>query len=141
MRTRLPLLLAVTLALAAGSAAAQPTGEAAAKAVPGAPTKAVPAKAGSTTRPAASRAAKTTAPARTKSASAAPRTLSDITIEGEIPVPQVLFITARDQRRFMDLHHRRYLMSSVEIGERTVLPTTLTVIRKPTSGARKETSP
>jgi len=33
---------------------------------------------------------------------AAPRTLESITIEGEVAVPQVLFITARDVRRFRD---------------------------------------
>lgn len=36
-------------------------------------------------------------------------TLEDITIEGEIAMPQVLFITARDQYRYRDLLHRRYL--------------------------------
>src|SRR5882672_5250818 len=47
---------------------------------------------------------------------AGPRTLEDIHIEGEIPVPQVLFITARDQRRFLQFQHRRYLKTSREIG-------------------------
>lgn len=74
-------------------------------------------------------------------ATTAPRTLEDIRIEGDIPVPQVLFITARDQRRFMDLHHHRYLRSSLDLGERTVGPTALTVLRAPVSGERKETSP
>jgi hypothetical protein len=88
-------------------------------------------------------AAKTPAatPPRTTAGKAAPRTLEDIRIEGDIPVPQVLFITARDQRRFMDLHHRRYLPSSLSLGERTVVPTTLTVLRTPVSGDRKEQSP
>lgn len=72
---------------------------------------------------------------------AAPRTLEDIRIEGDIPVPQVLFITARDQRRFMDLHHHRYLRSSLDLGERTVGPTALTVLRAPVTGERKETLP
>ncbi len=70
-----------------------------------------------------------------------PRTLEAIRIEGEIPVPQVLFITARDQRRFMDLHHRRYLLTSLEIGERTVFPAALVVVRTPVSGATRETNP
>jgi hypothetical protein len=71
---------------------------------------------------------------------AAPRMLEDIRIEGEVPVPQVLFITARDQRRFMDLHHRRYLKTSFEIGARTVFPSALTVVHTPEPGADKESS-
>jgi hypothetical protein len=97
------------------------------------------------TAPAGSAPAKSTpsssAPAKRAAGREAPRTLEDIRIEGDVPVPQVLFITARDQRRFMDLHHRRYLQSSLQIGERTVVPTSLTVLRKPISGERKETSP
>jgi hypothetical protein len=58
-----------------------------------------------------------------------PRRLEDIHIEGEVPVPQVLFITARDQRRFMDFHHRRYLRTSQQLGEATALPTGSVVIR------------
>jgi len=54
---------------------------------------------------------------------AGPRRLEDIHIEGEIPAPQVLFITARDQRRFTRFHHERYLKSSLEVGEATPLPT------------------
>lgn len=77
------------------------------------------------------------APAR----QAAPRTLEDIRIEGEIPVPQVLFITARDQRRFMELHHHRYLASSRELGERIVFPQALVVIHTPVTGTAKEQSP
>ena len=57
----------------------------------------------------------------------APRTLDDINIQGEIPVPQVLFITARDQRRFLDFQHRRYLKNSQRVGETTVLPSWIAV--------------
>jgi hypothetical protein len=59
--------------------------------------------------------------------SAAARTLDDIHIEGEIPVPQVLFITARDQRRFLEFQNRRYLRTSRKIGEDTVLPSRIVV--------------
>jgi len=52
-----------------------------------------------------------------------PRRLEDIHIEGEIPAPQVLFVTARDQRRFTRFHHQRYLKTSVQVGETTQLPT------------------
>lgn len=51
------------------------------------------------------------------------RTLDEITIEGEIAVPQVLFIMARERHRYLDRLHRRYLKSSVEIGRETRFPT------------------
>ena len=51
--------------------------------------------------------------------SSAARTLDDIHIEGEIPVPQVLFITARDQRRFLGFQPQRYLRSSRQLAEAT----------------------
>jgi hypothetical protein len=66
------------------------------------------------------------AAARNRSAAPA-RTLEDIHIEGEIPVPQVLFITARDQRRFVGFHHRRYLRTSRKIGEDTAVPSRIIV--------------
>jgi hypothetical protein len=60
-------------------------------------------------------------------AAAAARTLDEIHIEGEIPVPQVLFITARDQRRFMEFQHRRYLRTSRTLGAATALPSRIVV--------------
>lgn len=87
-------------------------------------------------RPASAEPAMPPPPARTAPAS---RTLGDIHIEGEIAVPQVLFITARDQRRFMEFQHRRYLRTSLEIGEQTVLPSRIAVIRSLPADARKET--
>jgi len=59
----------------------------------------------------------------------APRRLEDIRIEGEIPVPQVLFITARDQRRFMEFQHHRYQRTSLELGRATTLPSPIVVPR------------
>ena len=50
------------------------------------------------------------------------RTLDEITIEGELDVPQVLFITARDRQRYFDHLHRAYLRNSLEIGLETVFP-------------------
>ena len=73
-----------------------------------------------------------TAPARTM---AAPRRLEDIHIEGEIPAPQVLFVTARDQRRFTRFHHRRYLKTSVQVGETTPLPTRVALTSRPATPA------
>ena len=69
------------------------------------------------------------------------RRLEDIHIEGEIPVPQVLFVTARDQRRFMDFHHRRYLKTSLQIGQETVFPSWITLVGNRPDVAGKETTP
>jgi hypothetical protein len=69
----------------------------------------------------------TAADAARPKAGASARTLQDIHIEGEIPVPQVLFITARDQRRFMEFQHRRYLRTCLQLGESTLVPTTIVV--------------
>jgi hypothetical protein len=60
-------------------------------------------------------------------AEASKRTLDDIHIEGEIPVPQVLFITTRDQRRFMGFQYRRYLRTSRKLGEDTAVPSRIIV--------------
>jgi hypothetical protein len=50
------------------------------------------------------------------------RTLDEITIEGEVAVPQVLFITARDRPRYEDRLHRRYLRGSLDLARTTPLP-------------------
>ncbi len=65
---------------------------------------------------------------------AAARRLEDIHIEGEIPAPQVLFVTARDQRRFTRFHHQRYLKSSLQVGEETLLPTRIATTGNPAVG-------
>ena len=67
----------------------------------------------------------------------APRTLDDIHIEGEIPVPQVMFITARDQRRFMEFQHHRYTRTSLELGRGTAMPSRV-VVPEPGPVAGKE---
>ena len=67
----------------------------------------------------------------------APRMLDDIHIEGEIPVPQVLFITARDQRRFMEFQHHRYQKTSLELGRATTTPARI-VVTAPVPAERKE---
>jgi hypothetical protein len=67
----------------------------------------------------------------------APRTLDDIHIEGEIPVPQVLFITAREQRRLMEFQHHRYQRTSLELGRATATPARI-VVTSPTPAERKE---
>jgi len=69
------------------------------------------------------------------------RRLDDIHIEGEIAVPQVLFITARDQRRFLDFQHHRYLKTSVAVGEAATFPSRIAATPGPSLDARKETAP
>lgn len=75
-----------------------------------------------------SRTSTTHAAASTRTG-AAPRRLEDIHIEGEIPAPQVLFITARDQRRFLGSQHRRFLRTARELGEATPLPSEVIITR------------
>lgn len=70
-----------------------------------------------------------------------PRRLDEINIEGEIAVPQVLFVTARDQRRFMDFQQRRYVKSSLEVGTEKAFPTWIAVIHPTTADPHKETHP
>ena len=59
----------------------------------------------------------------TKTAKApATRTLDAIRIEGEIDVPQVLFITARDYRRFRDGAPQKYQTTSADVAKTIPLP-------------------
>lgn len=51
-----------------------------------------------------------------------PRTLDEINIEGEVDMPQVLFITARERFRTDDKLHRRYLKSCAQIGREAEVP-------------------
>lgn len=98
------------------------------------------------TSAAARRTPATSAVTRTRSAAdtstkprprVGPRMLDDIHIEGEIPVPQVLFITARDQRRFMEFQHHRYQRTSLELGRATATPSRV-VVTTPAPAERKE---
>ena len=63
--------------------------------------------------------AKATPPVKATSAT---RTLDAIRIEGEIDVPQVLFITARDYRRFRDGAPSKYQTTSADIAKSIPLP-------------------
>lgn len=53
------------------------------------------------------------------------RTLEAIQIEGEIAIPQVLFITSRDHPRFRDQLRERYHKSAVQIGQEASWPTVI----------------
>ncbi len=104
-------------------------------------------------RPGAKHAASSAVPASKHAASSAPkpkpaehvdgmpRTLDDVHIEGEIAVPQVLFITAREQRRFMDFQHHRFMRNSKQLGEETPYPTWVAVTHDQPIDRRKEKSP
>lgn len=89
-----------------------------------------------TVAPAASAHAPAKPPGAVRPGSAA-RTLDDIHIEGEIPVPQVLFITARDQRRFLEFQPHRYLRSSRQLAEATLPPGWIVVTRSPLTPAEE----
>lgn len=119
------LLLALALAAPAEAAPAAPAGRAAA------------AHRGISPRTRTAVRADTTGHARPR---VAPRTLDDIHIEGEIPVPQVLFITAREQRRFMEFQHHRYQRTSLELARSTATPQRI-VVTGPAPTERKEKQP
>ena len=134
MKSRETLVFAVVLAvaLAVNAVAAEPGSGAAAAPAPRAKTTAVSAKSDtSATSRASARRAQPVAKA------AASRRLEVTHIQGDIPVPQVLFVTARDQRRFMSVHHQRYLKSSRKLAESTPLPERMIVTR----GERPEVEP
>jgi len=138
------VVVALWLACGAGVAAAQraaPTTAPATTAGPAAATPtSTPAKAARTAAPKSARrtgaahAGANTAPKSSPRPAAgtaapkdgAPRRLTDVHIEGEMPVPQVLFITARDQRRYVDFQHQRYLRDSRALGAATATPTRVT---------------
>ena len=61
-------------------------------------------------------------------APAATRTLDAIRIEGEIDVPQVLFITARDYRRFRDGTPAKYQTTSAVIAKSVPLPNRVRIV-------------
>ncbi|HTM57171.1 MAG TPA: hypothetical protein VL123_02020 [Candidatus Udaeobacter sp.] len=125
MRRRIVFAGLVALTLTVAAAQADP-------AAPGADRAAAPAHASKSAvskapaskarRSPRSRAGTSASGIKPPAADSTQRRLTDIHIEGEIPVPQVLFVTASDQRRFIDLQHRRYLRSAAELGKATGLP-------------------
>ena len=87
----------------------------------------------------AAKAAKA-APAKPAPVKAQARRLEDIRIEGDVPVPQVIFVTARDPRRFMDFQHRRYLKDSRELGRETVFPSRVHLVGSVPAVIHKESA-
>jgi len=142
MKTRTCLFLVcmgcVADAALAASSPSPPSARAAVAKMPAKTTAKAPAKrAASAPKPAAG-ATKAVAGSSKAAGKEGPRTLQDIHIEGEIPVPQVLFITARDQRRFLDFQLRRYLRTSQQVGEQTALPSWIGVTGQQPTDERKE---
>jgi len=133
MISRLLLAIALLVVAPSPSVSAARTGTTA-KRAPTARTKHASSARAKKTAPAA-RATATAPPDSSARLAGGPRKLEDIHIEGEIPAPQVLFVTARDQRRFTRFHHQRYLKTSVQVGETTQLPTRVALTNHPPTSA------
>jgi hypothetical protein len=145
MNARLIRSIAMTLALlTCASALAHAAGDATVSSTPPARKAAVkraPVRKTSAAKPASVKTTDAAPAAKDEKTAGLPRRLDEINIEGEIAVPQVLFVTARDQRRFMDFQQRRYVKSSLEVGTEKVFPTWIAVIHSPTADPHKETKP
>ena len=133
MRSReaLALSLVLTIALAVNAVAAAPAAKVA-------ETRAARATSAVAAKPDSSATSRTSASRKVtvaKAPAATSRRLDVTHIQGDIPVPQVLFVTARDQRRFMSAHHQKYLKSSRTLAESTPIPTRMIVARGETSEA------
>jgi len=61
-------------------------------------------------------------------AAPAPRTLEEITIEGEVRLPQVLFITSRESTRPLDWLDHYAPPDAAEVARTTPLPSRIDVI-------------
>jgi hypothetical protein len=57
-------------------------------------------------------------------------TLEAINIEGNLDLPQVLFITSQDQLRYPDDFHRTYQKDFVRVGREAKLPRRLTLSKE-----------
>lgn len=58
------------------------------------------------------------------------RTLDAINIDGEIAVPQVLFITGRDVRRYRDGLEWKFRKNTLDVARSLELPTRLRIVAK-----------
>jgi hypothetical protein len=66
------------------------------------------------------------APTKPPAKSNHPRTLEEISIEGQVDLPEVLFISSRERIKTNEFHHRRYLKSAAQIAEVAEFPRRLT---------------
>jgi hypothetical protein len=78
-------------------------------------------------KPAAADSTAAARPAAKPKKPAAVRTIDAITIEGEIAVPQVLFITSRDNRRYRDGLGKQFRMSTTDVARALTAPRSLCV--------------
>lgn len=84
------------------------------------------------------RAAAATAPApATATRESGARRLDDIHIEGEIPVPQVLFVSVREQRRFLDFDATRWLRPARSLAASTPVPDVTIRVTQPVTPAKE----
>jgi len=75
---------------------------------------------------------------KTESGAKGIRTIDAINIEGEIAVPQVLFITSRDNRRYRDGLGKNFRMGTLEVTRSVAMPNRLCVAGKSGSESSKE---
>ena len=66
------------------------------------------------------------------------RTIDAINIEGEIAVPQVLFITSRDNRRYRDGLGKNFRLGTLDVTRSVAMPNRLCVAGKSGSEPIKE---
>jgi hypothetical protein len=95
-----------------------------------------PAATGKKTAPADSTAQKR--PAAKGSKTGGIRTIDAINIEGEIAVPQVLFITSRDNRRYRDGMGKNFRLGTLDVARSLAMPDRLCVAGKSSSESLKE---
>ena len=70
-----------------------------------------------------------------------PRRLEDVRIEGDVPVPQVLFVTARDPRRFLEFQHGRYRKTSLQLSRESMSPARVVLVGNGPTVQHKESAP
>lgn len=67
-----------------------------------------------------------TTTAKPSANAAQPRTLEEINIQGQVDMPEVLFISSRERIKTNEFHHRRYLKSAAQIAQVAAFPRRLT---------------
>ncbi len=75
---------------------------------------------------------------KAKSAAPSVRTIDAINIEGEIAVPQVLFISSRDNRRYRDGMGKNFRMGTLDVARALTAPNRVCVAGKSGPESLKE---
>ena len=76
--------------------------------------------------------------AKAKTNAPSVRTIDAINIEGEIAVPQVLFITSRDNRRYRDGLGKNFKLGTLDVARSVAMPSRLCVAGKSDPVSLKE---